>query len=347
MDDDILLDTAVVERTWLFLSHVKKEYQGAILGGEMFELDRKYMQFEAGALTHWQLNDFYHRHYDMRKPDMVSANEQETPINYSGWWYNCIPTTEIQADNLPIPAFIHFDDIEYGVRHSDKGVILINGICVWHPQAPNKASVSMSYYDMRNALIAEASTMKELGSPWKLLGYMTMMMGIHVVDYRYNLVECILQGYNDFHKGPEAFMQIDPVQKHAELATLNYKFISPEEAGIKEPVKMKKNFFPPFVNGIICMFCWLLPPLRDIKAVSAIGIEQPHIYKRMFLYDEEKNAGYILQRDYKKGFHYLGEYLKTAKNILLYYKRDRKKWHKARPQFTSLEFWEKYLKLDK
>lgn len=48
MDDDILLDTAVVERTWLFLSHVKKEYQGAILGGEMFELDRKYMQFEAG-----------------------------------------------------------------------------------------------------------------------------------------------------------------------------------------------------------------------------------------------------------------------------------------------------------
>ena len=76
--------------------------------------------------------------------------------------------------------------------------------------------------------------MKELGSPWKLLGYMTMMMGIHVVDYRYNLVECILQGYNDFHKGPEAFMQIDPVQKHAELATLNYKFISPEEAGIKE-----------------------------------------------------------------------------------------------------------------
>ena len=38
---------------------------------------------------------------------------------------------------LPIPAFIHFDDIEYGVRHSDKGVILINGICVWHPQAPN------------------------------------------------------------------------------------------------------------------------------------------------------------------------------------------------------------------
>ena len=95
------------------------------------------------------------------------------------------------------------------------------------------------------------------------------------------------------------------------------------------------------------MFCWLLPPLRDIKAVSAIGIEQPHIYKRMFLYDEEKNAGYILQRDYKKGFHYLGEYLKTVKNILLYYKRDRKKWHKARPQFTSLEFWEKYLKLDK
>mgnify|MGYP000264303108 FL=1 len=76
---------------------------------------------------------------------------------------------------------------------------------------------------------------------------------------------------------------------------------------------MKKNFFPPFVNGIICMFCWLLPPLRDIKAVSAIGIEQPHIYKRMFLYDEEKNAGYILQRDYKKGFHYLGEYLKTAR----------------------------------
>ncbi len=347
MDDDILLDTSVLERTWFLLSYLKPEYQHAILGGEMFELDRKYMQFEAGALTSWQINEFYHRYYDMRRADMVSANEQETPINYSGWWYNCIPTTEIQADNLPIPAFIHFDDIEYGVRHSDKGLILINGICVWHPQAPNKAAVSMSYYDTRNALIAEASTMQQQGTTLKLLGRLTLLIGINVVDYRYNLTEMYLQGYNDFHKGPDAFMKIDPVAKHAELGAYNYKFITPEEAGFKKPLKLKKNFFPAFVNGIICMFCWLIPPMRDIKAVPMIGIEQPHIYKRMYLYDSEKDAGYIVERDYKKGFHYFFEYLKLAKNILLYYNRDKKKWHKARRKFTSLEFWEKYLNLDK
>lgn len=343
MDDDILLDTSVLERTWYLLSYIKEEYQHAILGGEMFELDRKYMQYEAGACTKWQKNYFYHRFYDMRKADLVSANEADSPANYSGWWYNCIPTTEIEEDNLPIPAFIHFDDIEYGVRHSEKGLILINGICVWHPQAPNKASVSMSYYDTRNALIAEASTMKNTGSALKLLSFLTLQVGIHVVDYRYNLAECILQGYQDFHKGPEAFMQIEPVSKHAELAAYNYKMISPEEAGFTKPLKLKKNFFPPFVNGIICIFCWLIPPLRDIKAVPALGIEQPHIYKRMYLYDEEKDAGYVLERDYKKAFHYLKEYFKMAANILLHFNQDRKKWHKARKKFTSLAFWENYL----
>ena len=41
-------------------------------------------------------------------------------------------------------------------------------------------------------------------------------------------------GCEDFHRGPEYFIQTDPAKKHADLGVLNYSFISPEEAGIRQ-----------------------------------------------------------------------------------------------------------------
>ena len=38
----------------------------------------------------------------------------------------------VTRDNLPIPLFLHHDDIEYGIRNQAHGIAFLNGIGVWH-----------------------------------------------------------------------------------------------------------------------------------------------------------------------------------------------------------------------
>ena len=72
---------------------------------------------------------------------------------YSGWWFCCYSLNVARKDNLPLPLFLHHDDIEFGLRNQDKGVIFLNGIGVWHKGADLTFSGSNLYYDTRNNLI--------------------------------------------------------------------------------------------------------------------------------------------------------------------------------------------------
>ena len=38
---------------------------------------------------------------------------------YSGWWCCCYSLNMVRNDNLPLPLFIHRDDIEYEVRNKE------------------------------------------------------------------------------------------------------------------------------------------------------------------------------------------------------------------------------------
>ncbi|MEI3199181.1 MAG: hypothetical protein V8S12_01795 [Lachnospiraceae bacterium] len=68
-------------------------------------------------------------------------NEQELATEYTGWWYTCIPLRCIDNDNLPLPIFIHRDDVEYGLRVGKKKFIFLNGIGVWHEAFEKKWQV--------------------------------------------------------------------------------------------------------------------------------------------------------------------------------------------------------------
>ncbi|MDQ9768331.1 hypothetical protein RFZ33_14760, partial [Acinetobacter baumannii] len=61
-------------------------------------------------------------------------------------------------DNLPIPLFLHHDDIEYGIRNRDQGIVFLNGIGVWHKGFEQTFPGVNVYYDVRNTLITVALT---------------------------------------------------------------------------------------------------------------------------------------------------------------------------------------------
>lgn len=70
---------------------------------------------------------------------------------------------------MPIPLFIHRDDIEFGLRNAKYGITFLNGVGVWHQGIRVSRLMLIDYYDTRNTLI-ELAINKEKGKKESLCG---------------------------------------------------------------------------------------------------------------------------------------------------------------------------------
>ena len=343
MDDDIELDTFVIDRTYRLLRMIKKGYKRAVVGGAMLELKRRYKQFEAGATLSGIEIYSYNHGWDLRRKDCIAANEAENDINYTGWWYCCIPTENIRELGLPLPQFIHYDDIEYGVRNSHFGIILMNGLCVWHPYGMNKQAVSMNYYDFRNAMIAQANTEDPCTTMHLLLKFMDTIW-TETLRYRYNSAECFFLGLEDYFKGPEHFMHTDPVDNHKWLATHNDVYEDPFGIDLDKVENISWKGRPPhcMVWGALC---WFLPPSPRVRYIGIKDSGVPFFTRKLYFYDENRKQGFWMERDYGIFLRNLKRSVKDGWDIVTRHKSMTKAYKDLKPVYTGLEFWEKYLEI--
>lgn len=344
MDDDIVLDCNVLERNYKFLQYLKPEYQKAMIGGELFELDKRYLQFEAGAAFRGTVIQSYNQRWDMRKPEPVAANEIENPMNFNGWWYCCIPVSYIREDNLPIPVFIHRDDVEYGMRNEKEGTILINGICVWHPQGPNKAPVAMNYYDVRNDLIAMCDSPTR-ATPRQIKENITRACLGNMLRYRYQVIDCVFQGVYDYYAGPEKFMELDTVENHKSLAKYNYTFEAVPEDFDRSKIKREKA--QSFKGHVFfrAALCWLLPAKNETRFSGYEDIGCAFRAKKICFIDEIRDEMITVEKSYKEAFRIFFEYCRIMRMISKEHEKVTARWVEKKPEYTSLSFWEKYLEL--
>ncbi len=63
-------------------------------------------------------------------------------VDFNGWWLCLIPTACMKQIGLSMPAFIKFDDIEYGLRAKEHGfhTVSLPGVAVWHQAWHDKGS---------------------------------------------------------------------------------------------------------------------------------------------------------------------------------------------------------------
>ena len=130
MDDDVLINANALLRTYRLLQFMKPEYLGKTVAGAMLRLDDRHIQHECGG---WWDGNYVHpckNFMNMTQLEDVLRNENEDMPNYNAWWYSCIPMSKISNDNLPLPIFIRYDDVEYGIR-TGGDIIAMNGICVF------------------------------------------------------------------------------------------------------------------------------------------------------------------------------------------------------------------------
>lgn len=345
MDDDIDLDEDILERTAVLLQMLDDAHRQSLVGGAMMELEHRNMQFENGAWWHGVILRSFNHEWDLSMRRCVAANEEINDVNYTGWWYCCIPSEKIRADNLPIPLFIHYDDIEYGQRNSGDGIILMNGICVWHPYGNNKQPIRMNYYDERNILIAMSGSGAR-ASKWDLIDHLSKIITRDVVRYRYEAAEVSFRGIEDFYRGPEYFMRLDPIKLHTRLGKYNYTYTDPEEEDIdiSEIRDRPYESYPKFIPEVELLF-WLIPSFRDYVVVSEKDIAYGFGARKVYLFDRNRGQGFMVERNAAKTFHALQHYATVAKKILTETDSVMDRWEAKKPQYTSLKFWEKYLGL--
>lgn len=154
MDDDIVLDSSVLERTYSLLCSLREQYLDSFLSGSMLILEHPHIQYEKTA--YWDRIRLYGigKNKDVSQKKVLISNEieKENKNQYGAWWYCCIPIHRIKQIGYPIPVFIKGDDIEYGIRNH-RPVLSMNGICVWHQSFLSKMTPVVNYYSDRNMLI--------------------------------------------------------------------------------------------------------------------------------------------------------------------------------------------------
>ncbi|UVJ41630.1 glycosyltransferase [Arthrobacter sp. CJ23] len=162
LDDDVVLEPESINRLLTFADYCKKP---TIVGGHMFDLHSRSVLHTFGEVVDPYRIVPAEPHADMEmRHDFSVANLRQTPwlhrradVDFNGWWMCMIPTAVIREIGLPLPLFIKWDDIEYGLRAHEAGfqTVSLPGSAVWHVSWVDKDDLVgwQAYYHGRNRLI--------------------------------------------------------------------------------------------------------------------------------------------------------------------------------------------------
>ncbi|MBR2553228.1 MAG: glycosyltransferase [Aeriscardovia sp.] len=138
LDDDAISEPESILRAIQFSDYTTKPF---IIGGGMFHLDDRTSLFSSGECIDWKRMWYYPAlglpyNHDFALEPLRDCPElhQRVDEDYNGWWMCLIPCQVIQKIGLPLPVFIKFDDIEYGLRaqKAEIATISLPGVAVWH-----------------------------------------------------------------------------------------------------------------------------------------------------------------------------------------------------------------------
>ena len=375
MDDDAVFETDLFVRLYGFLSILKEPYKDLTVGGNLLREDFPYLQHAGGEV----FRDFK-IHNEQVLMDLRSYENcvqefmcsPEVPRNiYSGWWCCCFSLNTVRENNLPIPFFLHFDDIEYCLRNNRQGILFLNGIGVWHKGFEWNFAGANRYYDVRNSLITAAIHQPDL-SPFAVKKWVWRNMVTPFLEFRYGESDLAYRGFLDFCKGPEWLLGRDPdrlnqkVRRHFALKPLDelqghltaaeYEQVIQQvdfckkQTGIQQirdvysPARRKGRFFKKLTwNG------WFLPPKKEkgISVVSAVDVPYKAFRKqRIVLFEPSSGKALLVKRDYRELGKLLIKLLRVNRLVNRVYGKTACEYRERLNEITSASAWEKYLGLD-
>jgi GT2 family glycosyltransferase len=356
MDDDALVKSEAIEMTYALISLMKPDYKEYVIGGGLLRQDIPYLQYEVGALWNQGRIDACNHNLDLRDYMNVLYNELEgSSIDYNGWWYCCIPLSRIKKVNLPLPIFIHRDDIEYGLRMKHQ-FIHLNGISVWHEAFENKMQGVLDYYELRNLAITNAIHADSYSSSMFKSFFIKRCLS-NIFKNQYLYVEFNIKAVEDFCKGVDYFKKIDPEKLHSELLACNYKSIPLEELrvtysnleGYLHKLDLEK-YEPSGIrrkrNNILTTFVFngMLLPLRNKPIILQSNMPMYYNFAaRTTIHTDGGNKAFVTSHSYRAIWKSIVGIVKTSKLIDREYDIACKEYNERYIELTNLVYWKDYL----
>lgn len=362
MDDDATISIEGIKRTYYLLRLLKDEYRYHFISGAMNRTEDICIQHENGALWNRGRCIFINRGMDMRDPVNLLINELDYDRDYAAWWYCCVPMGIVREDNLPIPVFIHEDDVEYSLRNAH-GIITMNGIAVWHPASAHRRNSVNEYYNLRNLLIVNSKHMDRYPA-LTALAEAVKGMATALMRHRYKDMRLVVRAVSDYLKGPNWLMQTDAEALNAEIIQMGYSFYDVTDklncsdnlrcfeqydesgAGLKNKWKRASAWGRmALILRMLTLNGWLLP-CRNTTELYYMNIHPVELYRcgRIVLFDDTDGKGLVLDKHFGQLFVMLGYTLHIAVALIFRYHAARRSYREAWSELTSMDYWRTVLK---
>jgi GT2 family glycosyltransferase len=347
MDDDITLEPEALVRTMALFAFARDPK--LCVHGAMLSEERPWLQFEAGS--EYSFRSIYPlqalgREDDLRTRELAITDAPEIPFDYTAWWYTAFPIN-ITKDN-PLPVFVRGDDVGFGLMHTGKHSITLNGVIVWHADFGLKNNPSSLYYESRNLALVDTLVFDK--HHWWNLAYRFASFGFrNLFSMRYASTEYMLKGLNAFLAGPEVWMKIDHAALHDQLRVCAEERPQPLTGDLllitpRQPRHKVLRAFG-FLFALLLVGGYIIPrPLRlrrhgigpiDARAVGVATLRNSILYRHDRIAD-----GYVVQRDTKRFWKLLGEVAGSIVRIATSYNRLKREYRAAYPLMVSDAAWE-------
>lgn len=360
MDDDAKLEPDAVIRTYALLRLLKSEYEDITIGGAILRSDYLFIQHAAGE--RWERGKLLNPHQGLDLRDFASCvlNEEEININYAGWWYCCWSLNTANEKNLPLPMFIHLDDVEYGIRNQETGFLYLNGISVWHDAFQNKKPSMYAYYELRNNLLIRIMHPRD-GKKKEIIKMVLKRITGNVLSYRYRDVELNVMAVRDVLRGIDWLKKTDGELLNQLLASKGYEMQLVEKL-TKEPdvikkisyLKRKQNeeiLYSQYIASFdlkrrITFNGWFLPACKKtVPFFMGEPLKSFYRIKELLLFDPDTNKGILVRKSFVE---LIKAYIAFGRVVYLINKKYPSVAHEfqsRKKELEGIEFWRKYLEI--
>ncbi|BDT84375.1 glycosyltransferase [Nocardia cyriacigeorgica] len=219
MDDDIEIEPDSILRALAFARFAKSPI---LVGGQMLNLqershlhtmgevvDRGIFMWTAAPNVEYD-HDF--SKYPLRDRDNSKLLHRRIDVDFNGWWTCVIPRQVAEEIGQPLPLFLKWDDVEYGLRARAAGypTVTLPGAAVWHMAWSDKDDAIdwQAYFHLRNRLVVASLHLPGDGKPMVVNTVKATLK--HLLCLEYSTVAIQNEAIRDFLAGPEGLFDLLP-----------------------------------------------------------------------------------------------------------------------------------------
>jgi galactofuranosylgalactofuranosylrhamnosyl-N-acetylglucosaminyl-diphospho-decaprenol beta-1,5/1,6-galactofuranosyltransferase len=366
LDDDVNIEPEGIVRAVQFGDACAKP---TLVGGHMFDMyDRATLHTMGEAVNLYRFfwgpaRGMTHGH------NLAASNLRQTPwmhkrvdVDYNGWWMCLIPVEVVEDIGLSLPAFIKWDDAEYGLRALEAGypTVSLPGACVWHVSWNDKDDTIdwQAYYHERNRFLVAL-----LYSPYERGGRLFRESSYtdvkHLISMQYYAQALRNRALSDLLEGPEhlhrtlastlpAVRALRADYPDAQVAAAPDAYPSPNRG--KPPHKGKEPRAPKRVT----LLPWAAQTvLRQLRPAREESVVRPDValaategkWWELSLYDSavvsmaDGKGAVWYRRDPQRFRRLLAEATDLHRRALLGWPELRRQYKAALPRITSMQAW--------